>query len=353
MPGGTVSLIVPNRNNEPVLDRFLETLARNTPAPEFELIVVDDGSTDRGVAILERWRASGRFRTFELVRKQGSGIVDTLNLGLERASGEIVVRLDGDATLESPGWLERMLAFFGSDDRIGVLTGRTVFEDGRVHNYGLCLVGPEGVHDRGTTIAEPVGRRTLDLHVERPLDAECALGREVAEVDSAGGTCAMFRRELAEELGGFDTGYSPVWVEDYDFALGARRLGRKVFYLPDVHVVHRVSLRNPRHDASARELALVRLRRRFGHLVPRRLRAAAAQAAGLGHHDPRHVAQLRRHYAYWERKWGWDPLNPDMERVRERWGGTEVCWATEPALRAAGEEIIARATRSPSRPSAA
>ncbi len=348
-----VSLLVPNKNNEPVLDLFLETLERTTTHPDFELIVVDDGSTDASVAVLERWRRSGRFRDFTLLTKPGTGIVDTLNLALERAGGDVVVRLDGDATLESPGWLERMLAFLERDERVGVVTGRTVFEDGRVHSYGLEIVGPQGVHDRGTQITEPVGARTLDLNVTRPLDARSGEGREVAEVDSAGGCCMMFRRALAAELGGFDTGYSPVWVEDYDFALGARRLGTKVFYLPDVEIVHRVSLRNPRHDASARELALVRLRRRFGHLVPRRLRGAVAAAAGLGHHDPRHVAQLRRHYAYWERKWGWDPLNPNMERLLARWGDTEVCWRYDPARRAAGEAIIARASTAPSRPSAA
>jgi O-antigen biosynthesis protein len=288
-----VSLIVPNRNNEPVLDLFLEKLATNTTYPDFELIIVDDGSTDRSVAVLERWRESGRFERFTLLRKPGTGIVDTLNLALEHAAGEIVVRLDGDATLESPGWLERMLALHASDERVGIVTRRTVFEDGRVHSYGLNLVGPEGVHDRGTRITEPVGERTLDLHVERPLDAKSTLGDAPAEVDSAGGCIMLFSRDLAREIGGFDTGYSPVWVEDYDFALGARRLGRKVFYLPDVRVVHRVSLRNPRHAASRRELALVRLRRRVGHLVPAPLRARAAAAAKLGHHDQRHVAQLQ------------------------------------------------------------
>ena len=335
-----VSLIVPNRNNEPVLDLFLERLAVNTTHPDFELIVVDDGSTDRSVAILERWRDSGRFERFTLVRKAPTGIVETLNLALDHATGEVVVRLDGDATLETPGWLERMLALHASDERVGIVTGRTVFEDGRVQSYGLNVVGPEGVHDRGTRITEPAGRRTLDINVERPLDAETRLGDEPAEVDAAIGCIMLFSRELAREIGGFDTGYSPVWVEDYDFALGARRLGRKVFYLPDVRVVHRVSLRNPRHAASRRELALHALRRRVGHLVPAPLRARAAAAAGLGHHDPRHVAALRRHYAYWERKWGWDPLNPDMDRLLDRYGGTEIAWAYDPARRRAGEEIL-------------
>jgi len=347
-PGGPpVSLILPNRNNEPVLDLFLETLARHTTYPDFELIVVDDGSTDRSLAILERWRDSGRFAHFELVPIAAAGIVEALNRGLEVAAGELVVRLDGDATLETPGWLERMVGFHATDERVGVVTPRTVFEDGRVQSYGLDVVGPEGVHDRGTRITEPVGRRTLDIKVERPLDAESEEGNEVAEVDAAIGCCMLFSRELAREIGGFDRGFAPVWVEDFDFALGARRLERKVFYVPDVLVAHRVSLRNPRHQASRRELALHGLRRRIGHLVPAPLRAEAARAARLGDHDPRRAAVLERHYAYWQRKWGWHPLNPDMERILDRYGGTEVCWAYDPERRRAGEEIIAAAQRAP------
>ena len=64
-PGGprdgapSVSLILPNRNNEPVLDLFFETLARNTTHPVEELIVVDDGSTDRSVAVTSQVRSPG------------------------------------------------------------------------------------------------------------------------------------------------------------------------------------------------------------------------------------------------------------------------------------------------------
>src|SRR5206468_3885216 len=82
-PAAVVSLIVPNRNNEPVLDLFLEKLAAHTTHADFELIFVDDGSTDRSLEVLERWRASKRFKRFTLLRKPPTGIVDTLNLALE------------------------------------------------------------------------------------------------------------------------------------------------------------------------------------------------------------------------------------------------------------------------------
>jgi GT2 family glycosyltransferase len=337
----TVSLIVPNKNNEPVLDLFLQRLRDNTPAPDFELIVVDDGSTDRSREILRRWRDSGEFARFKLIERESSGIIATLNAGLAEAVGEIVVRLDGDATIETPGWLERMLAFHRSDERIGVVVAKIVFDSGHVHSYGMNIVGPGGVHDRGTTLTEPVGRRTLDINVERPLARPGDGGGELAEVDGAIGCCTMFSRELADRIGGFDRRYDPVGFEDFDFALGARRLGRKVFFFPEVEVVHRLTLRNPRTDSSRTEWTLWRLRRRVGGLFPQRVRNLVARAAKLGDHDPARIALLRRHYASWREKWGFDPLNPDMDELLRRYGDTEVCWRYDEARRRAGEEIIA------------
>jgi GT2 family glycosyltransferase len=340
MPRPAVSLVLPNRNNEPVLDLFFETLARNTDTSAFELIVVDDGSTDGSVAVLERWRESGRIPGLEILRRPARGIVDALNEACDLASGEVIVRLDGDATLETPGWLDRMLALRDLSERVGVVVGKVVFDSGRVQSYGMNVVSPAGVHPRGTLLKEPVGQRTLDIAVEYPSERDAEGGGEPAEVDAGIGCCMLFERELWERVGGFDRRYSPAGFEDFDFALGARALGRKVFFLPEVEVVHRISMRNPREATSRRVMALFRLRRAIGRWVPARLRDAAAARAGLGDHDPARVAMLRRHYASWREKWGFDALNPDMDAVHARWGGTEVCWAYDDGLRRAGEEIV-------------
>jgi GT2 family glycosyltransferase len=345
----SVSLVLPNRNNQPVLDLFFRTLERNTDLGGVEMIAVDDGSTDRGADILRRWRDSGRFAAFELLERPQRGIVDTLNEACERASGDVIVRLDGDATLETPGWLDRLMALHGQSDSVGVVAGGVVFDSGRVHSHGMNVVSPAGIHSRGTIPTEPVGSRTLDVNVEYPPEEE-AEGRDVpAEVDGAIGCCMLFRKDLWSEVGGFDTRYSPAGFEDFDFALGARATGRKVFSLPEVRVVHRISMRNPREQVSRRVMALYRLRRAVGRYVPARLREAAAARAGLGDHDPERVAMLRRHYASWRDKWGFDALNPDMDEVRARWAGTEVMWAYDDERRRAGEEIVSRYTATPAR----
>src|SRR5947209_16050786 len=100
----------------------------------------------------------------------------------------------------------------------------------------------------------------------------------------------LFERELWERVGGFDSRYNPAGFEDFDFTLMARREGRKVFVLPEVSVVHRISMRNPRERVPPHVAALFWLRRRAGGLVPERARAAVAARARLGDRDPARIA---------------------------------------------------------------
>jgi hypothetical protein len=106
-------------------------------------------------------------------------------------------------------------------------------------------------------------------------------------------------------------------------------------------VVHRLSLRGPR-AASRTRRAWARTRAAVGAAIPKRIaeRIVAMENRGTPH-PPHELRRLAHHYAYWREKWGFDMLNPDMDEVLRRYGDTEVCWAYDPARRAAGEEILA------------
>lgn len=335
----TVALTVPNMNNGPVLDLFFEKLRANTTYPRIEVVVVDDGSTDDSVAVLRRWRDCGAFERFTLVEQENQGVIAAFNRALAAGSSEIVVRLDGDATIETPGWLERMLAFHRSDERIGITVAQIVFETGLIHSLGRNLVGAAGLHDRGTVPTEPPGRRTLDSNVRRFRLEQTPVALEIAEVDSALGCCTMFSRALADEIGGLDPRYAPVWIEDDDFGFAARTLDRKVFVFPEVEVVHWTETRNPRGGRSLKKAS--ESQRRFAKLLPDSIRGRMRSALKIGHDAPWRVELLQRHYASWEVKWGFNPINPDLEQIARRYQGSEVLWATEPERKRAGEEIIA------------
>ena len=338
-----VSLVVPNMNNGPALDVFFRTLERNTTYSDVEIVVVDDGSTDSSLGVLRRWRDSNRFPEFTLVEREHSGIIDTLNEALRHVRGELIVRMDGDATVETPGWLERMIRLYDTDPAVGVVAGRVVLDSGLVHAYGVDCICPEGFHDRPTRITEPVGRRTMHGNVERPAEGDVAPGDGPVEVDGAIGCLQLFSTELAHDIGGWDEGFAPVWFEDVDFTLEARRRERKVFVLPAVRVLHRVGLRNPRTvNARRTELALLRLNRAIGRFVPQFVKDRVSTAARLEPElDPEKMALVRRHYAYWHEKWGFDMLNPDMDEVRRRYEGTELWWAYDAGRREHGRRIAA------------
>lgn len=87
--------------------------------------MVDDGSTDASLPILRRWRDSGRLGAMTLVEQPAAGAVAALNRALGCAQGDLVVQLDGDATVETPGWLERMVALLESEPRVGVVGATT------------------------------------------------------------------------------------------------------------------------------------------------------------------------------------------------------------------------------------
>ena len=339
MTSPPVTLLMPNRDNAPVLDLVLGRLADNTRYGNFELLVVDDGSTDGSLEILRRWRDSGRLPELNLIEREHGGVVEALNAGLAAATGELIVQLDADASVETEGWVQRMVDFFACDERVGVVTGKIVFDWGELHTCGVDMVGPDGFHDRGAAITEPEGRRKYHQRIARRREVDCATCDPVAEVDGGIGCCMMYRREAALELGGYDPRWSPVWFDDLDLTMCLRREGLKVFYLPDVRVIHHVGRRLEDEPLSLR--MRTRGRRRVGAMLPVRLKRRISQGLDLDIPPPDKWERLQRHYAYWREKWGWDILNPDMDAVLERWGHTEVCWRYDDDMRSAGERIVA------------
>ena len=345
-----VSLLLPNYNTDRVLAHVLERLAENTTYPDVEVVLVDDGSTDRSPEILRRWRDSNAFRgDVNLIEKPNGGAIETLNTALHAATGELCVQLDSDAAVETPGWIERMVEFMLLDDRIGVVTAKVVMDDGKLHACGVNIIGPAGMHDRSTTPLESPGNRRWHHRVHRVAEGEGgAVEAELTEVDAGIGCCSMWRRADALEVGGYDAGFAPVWLDDLDLSLSIRRLGRKVFYLPDVKMTHFVNDRGARVSPTERfrpSRAGRAVVRRSARLLAPDVRARIERRLGTDlelHFDPVQKARMEHHYAYWQQKWGWHPVNPDVAAIQERWGGTEICWSTDQARRAAGEAIIER-----------
>lgn len=178
-----VSVVIPTRNRRDTLARALEALVRQTYEP-FEIIVVDDGSTDDTPTLLARFAEQKPGLTFRWLRNDSQrGANPSRNRGVREARGPFVAFVDDDCIAE-PEWLERLLAGFLSD-RVAAVTGR-VDDPEPANIYELTFKGTHRVYGRSRATRLVAG----NMCVRRDLLLECAFdedrARPCAEVSVSG-----------------------------------------------------------------------------------------------------------------------------------------------------------------------
>lgn len=118
---GTISVVVPSRNDADLLAVCLAALARQT-RPADEVIVVDSNSTDATAAV-------GRAAGARVIGESADGIWPATAAGFDAASGDLLARLDADS-VAAPDWLEQVERRMSRADRPTVVTGTGVFYGG-------------------------------------------------------------------------------------------------------------------------------------------------------------------------------------------------------------------------------
>lgn len=196
----------------------LEALYENTE--DYELIVVDNGSTDL-VRDLD-----GPDILIRNAENRGFGVA--CNQGARLASGDVLVFLNSD-TEPRPGWLKPLLDALKGPDVV-VAGSMLTYPDGRIQHAGI--------ETRGS------GASWEPFNVQEP--------RPFGDVKAVTGACMAVKREVFRELGGFDETY---WNggEDVDFCFRARDAGYRVVYTPDSIVVHHESASGPERWSRVRE----------------------------------------------------------------------------------------------------
>lgn len=116
----TLSLIIPAYNEEHHLKDCLDSIAKQTVMPD-EVLVVDNNSTDKTVAIAEE------YAFVRVLHEPKQGVIHVRNTGFDEAKGEIIARTDADNLL-TKGWVKRMKEVF-AEDTIAAATGPMYFYD--------------------------------------------------------------------------------------------------------------------------------------------------------------------------------------------------------------------------------
>lgn len=209
------SIVVPVHGQLALTLGCLHALAQAGDASSFEVIVVDDASPDRSGEVLPGIEGLRYLRN-----EQNLGFIGSCNAGAKLARGEFVVFLNND-TLVQPGWLDALLDTFARFPDTGLAGSKLVYPDGRLQEAG-------GI----------VYRSGRAANYGRNGDASDPRYNHVREADYCSGAAIALPRQLFDELGGFDSHYSPAYYEDTDLAMRVRQRGLRVRYQPASVVVH-------------------------------------------------------------------------------------------------------------------
>ena len=226
-----ISVIVVNWNRKDLLRACLASLARQH-GPRFEVILVDNGSSDGSADMAER-----EFGVKVIRNRENRGFCAANNQGIAAAGGNLVALLNNDAEAE-PGWLDALADAFKRGPEIGMAASKILeYEDPTRIDKAGHVIWPDGQNRGRGTGALDTGQYDREEEVLWP-----------------DGCAAMYRKQMLDEIGGFDEDFF-AYGDDAELGLRARIAGWRCLYVPGAVVRHHRGSTLGRQ--SARRLALI------------------------------------------------------------------------------------------------
>ncbi|HJV66871.1 MAG TPA: glycosyltransferase [Geomonas sp.] len=211
----SVSIVIPVYNKILYTQNCLASILEQTDDTAYEVIVVDDKSTDQTEETLLKMQNLHYIRA-----QENRGFVGSCNAGAEAARGDYILFLNNDTTV-TPGWLSALVRPLDEDRSCGAVGAKLVYPDGTLQEAG-------GI----------IWRDASGWNYGKFDDASKPEYCYLREVDYCSGAALMVRKNLFEQLGGFDQRYAPAYWEDTDLCFSIRKLGYRVMFQPESVVVH-------------------------------------------------------------------------------------------------------------------
>ncbi len=217
-----ISIIIPARDGIPFLARCIDSLTSNTSYPNYEIVIVDNESTSPEARDYFA-RTPHRVLPF-----QGPFNFSALNnFAVEETDAPWLLFLNNDVEINDGEWLS-LMAEHVQRPEVGAVGGRLLFPDETVQHAGV-VVGVGGIAQhafRGFPAENPGVARQLQV---------------IRNYSAVTGACLLTRREVFEEVGGFDEERLPVTFNDVDLCLKIRRAGYLIVYTPFAKLYHHES----------------------------------------------------------------------------------------------------------------
>lgn len=224
-PPPKVSLIIPTRDKVELLRMCVESILERTTYPDFEIVVVDNQSSDaKAISYLAELETTDRVRVVRYDAPFNYSAINNRAVG--HASGDVVGLVNNDIEVITPDWLEEMVSHALRPD-IGAVGAMLYYPNDTIQHAGVVL----GVHGVAAH---------LYAGLPRGYPGHGGRARVAQELSAVTGACLLVRRDLYEQLGGLDESLQ-VAFNDIDFCLRLREAGYRNIWTPFAEMYHHES----------------------------------------------------------------------------------------------------------------
>lgn len=225
-----LSILIVSYNVREELSECLSSLVIGlTSASDCEIIVVDNNSGDGTQTMLRE-----TFPRIKRLENAGNlGYARAANQGIARSSGEYILLLNPDTNVRLER-INKLVDFMKSQEDVGILGTKIVEESGERQYSARSFPGFAAYFSNAQSLLNRINpnNRWSRRYLRKDIDST-----QPTEADWVSGSAMLLRRELIQNIGGFDPNYF-MYVEDVDICRRARKAGWKVLYYPEIEIIH-------------------------------------------------------------------------------------------------------------------
>ena len=233
-----VSILIPTRNRRSLLQNCIDSIFAKTDYENYEVIVLDNASDEPDA--LEYLTALREHERVRVERVEGPFNYSRLNnRGVELARGPVIALLNNDVEVIDASWLSEMVSR-ALRPEIGMVGARLWYPNGPMQHGGVIL-GAGGI----------AGHAHIGIRHESGYFSRAHLAQNFSAVTAA---CAVLRRDVYRQVGGFDEVNLKVAFNDVDFCLRVREADYWIVWTPHANLTHRESASRGFDDSTLKQV---------------------------------------------------------------------------------------------------
>ncbi|MFC1979663.1 glycosyltransferase, partial [Chloroflexota bacterium] len=254
-----VSIVIPTRDRVDILKQCINSVLQKTEYDNYEILIVDNQSVEPATFdYYDRIRACPKIKIMQYDKPFNFAMIN--NYAVSSACSEHILFLNNDTEVIRADWLSAMLEH-SQRREVGAVGAKLLFPDGTIQHCGVVL-----------GLGQFQGHRLPGHAYSRCPDGFGYMGRVsiISNYSAVTGACMMLRKEVFEEVGGFDENLA-LSYQDIDLCLKLRDKGYLIVYTPYAQLYHRESFTRGYEDTSEKQVHFLKdieyMRRRWGHLI--------------------------------------------------------------------------------------